>query len=99
MTVRRIPQIFGGNTLYATCAGASLVVVLFSYLGHAPTGMLVATGVGAVLCLLARWRGWQLWQGSGWEYAIRRPPGKRWPRIKVQLNGRAAPVPDQSEEN
>src|ERR1700736_4838702 len=39
VTVRRIPQIFGGNTLYATCAvAASLVAVLFNALGHAPTG-------------------------------------------------------------
>jgi uncharacterized membrane protein YeiH len=99
LTVRRIPQIFGGNTLYATCAvAASLVAVLFNSLGHAPTGTLAATGVGAGLCLLARWRGWQLWQGLGWEYAIRRPPGKRWPRIRVQINGRAAPTPEQSAE-
>ena len=87
LTVRRIPQIFGGNTLYATCAvAASVVVVIFSYHGHAPIGMVVATCVGAALCLLARWRGWQLWQGLAWEYAIQRPPGKRWPRIKVRVN-------------
>jgi uncharacterized membrane protein YeiH len=100
LTVLRIPQIFGGNTLYATCAmAASLVMVLFNYLGHAPSGMLVATGVGAGMCLLARWRGWQLWQGLGWEYAVQRPPGKRWPRIRVQVNRMAAPSPDRSEEN
>jgi len=66
LTVRRIPQIFGGNTLYATCAvAASVVVVIFSYSGHAPAGTVVATCVGAALCLLARWRGWQLRPGLG----------------------------------
>jgi uncharacterized membrane protein YeiH len=61
LTVRRIPQIFGGNTLYATCAvAASVVVVIFSYTGHASAGTITATFVGAALCLLARWRGWQL---------------------------------------
>jgi len=68
VTVRRIPQIFGGNTLYATCAIiASLVVVLFSHAGHAPAGTIVATGVGAGLCLLARRRNWQLRRGLEWN--------------------------------
>lgn len=66
LTVRRIPQIFGGNTLYATCAvAASVVVVIFGYTGHAPAGTVVATCVGAALCLLARWRGWQLRPAPG----------------------------------
>jgi uncharacterized membrane protein YeiH len=87
LMVRRIPQIFGGNTLYATCAVvASAVTVLFSDKGHAPVGMVVATGTGAALCLLARWRRWQLWQGLAWEYDVQRPAGKRWPRIRVRVN-------------
>lgn len=100
LTVRRIPQIFGGNTLYATCAvAASLVVVLFTYNGHAASGTVVATCVGAGLCLLARWRGWQLWQGLAWEYAIQRPPGKRWPRIWVRVNRTPAPSAEHPDEN
>ncbi|MEI7714650.1 MAG: trimeric intracellular cation channel family protein [Mycobacterium sp.] len=68
LTVGRIPQIFGGNTLYATCAlVASFVVVLFSYAGRAPAGTIVATVAGAALCLLARWRNWQLRQGVEWN--------------------------------
>ena len=68
VTVGRIPQIFGGNTLYATCAViASFVVVLFCSAGHAPAGTIVATGVGAGLCLLARRRNWQLRQGLEWN--------------------------------
>lgn len=68
LTVGQIPQIFGGNTLYATCAVlASFVVVLFNYGGHAQAGTIVATCVGAALCLLARWRGWQLRRGLEWN--------------------------------
>jgi uncharacterized membrane protein YeiH len=84
--LQRTPGIFGGNTLYATCAlAASGVMVLFSR-EHSPTaGLISATVVGAVLCLLARWRGWQLPVGSGWRPAhttglvrwLRTPPGRR----------------------
>jgi uncharacterized membrane protein YeiH len=64
LTVRRIPQIFGVNTLYATCAiAASVVVVISNHYGHAPTGTVVATCVGGALRLLAQWRGWQLRPG------------------------------------
>ncbi|BBX73706.1 trimeric intracellular cation channel family protein [Mycobacterium shinjukuense] len=92
LTVRRIPQIFGGNTLYATCAvAASLTVVLFTYTGNASTGTVVATCVGAALCLLARWRGWQLWQGLEWDYAFQRSRGKRFPTIRVRVNRTPAP--------
>jgi uncharacterized membrane protein YeiH len=96
LAIRRIPQIFGGNTLYATCAVvASLVTVLFSYNGHAPVGTVVATCAGATMCLVARWRGWQLWQGLAWDYDIEKPPGKRWPRIRVRVNRTPGPLEEQ----
>jgi uncharacterized membrane protein YeiH len=86
LTVGRVPEIFGGNTLYATCAAiASGVEVLFNYRGAAVGGALVATVVGAGLSLLARWRGWQLGQGLAWEYGIERRPGKRLPRLNVRV--------------
>lgn len=92
LTVGRIPQIFGGNTLYATCAvAASLVAVLFTYIDIPAPGAVVATLVGAALCLLARWRRWQLWQGLDWEYAIQRSPGKRLPRVKMWVYRTPAP--------
>ncbi|ETW26480.1 trimeric intracellular cation channel family protein [Mycobacterium gastri] len=94
IAVRRTPQIFGGNTLYATCAViASGVVVLFAHYGQATVGAVVATVVGAVLCLVARWRGWQLTEGPAWHYALRRPPGKRLPRITLRVNSDDSPLP------
>lgn len=76
--LRRIPQIFGGNTLYATPALlASGVMVVFYKLGQPSLGLVLATVTGAALTLLARWRGWQLpeayvWQVSGaWPRAAR----------------------------
>jgi uncharacterized membrane protein YeiH len=86
LTVRRVPQIFGGNTLYATCAViASLVVVLFAYAGFESLGPVAATSVGSALCLLARWRRWQLWQGLAWNFAVRRLPDQRLPRMRMRL--------------
>ncbi len=57
--LRRVPQIFGGNTLYATSAVlASAVMVVLYKLGHSSLGLVLATVTGAALTLLARWRGW-----------------------------------------
>lgn len=64
LCVARVPTIFGGNTLYASCALlASGVMVVMQGAGLARSGPLVATLVGAALCLLARWRGWILPEG------------------------------------
>lgn len=74
LAVNRTPAIFGGNTLYATCAvAASATVVLFSRLGLASAGTLLGVAVGAGWCLLARWRGWQLRGSPKWEYRVRKP--------------------------
>ena len=68
VAVGRIPTIFGGNTLYATCAViASGALVLIQFWGYPQAGLLVATAVGAVLCLLARWRGWMLPEDIAWR--------------------------------
>jgi len=86
LAVRRVPEIFGVGTLYATCAAvASAVEVLFSNRGAPAQGAVVATVVGAGLCLLARWRGWQLGQGLSWEYATERRPGNRLPRLSIRI--------------
>jgi uncharacterized membrane protein YeiH len=78
LIVGRIPQIFGGNTLYATCAvAARAAVVVMNYFGLASQGVIIATLVGAGLCLLSRWRGWQLGQGLTWDDTARRWKAKR----------------------
>jgi uncharacterized membrane protein YeiH len=73
--LRRVPQIFGGNTLYATSAvlASGVMVVLYS-LGHPSLGLVLATVTGAALTLLARWRGWELPEAHVWQ------PSPAWPR-------------------
>jgi uncharacterized membrane protein YeiH len=80
VVLHRVPGIFGGNTLYATSAlAASAIMVGLYRAGHQTTGLIAATVAGAVLCLLARRRGWRLPVGEGW-----RPPPRsglvRWLR-------------------
>ena len=61
VVLRRVPTIFGGNTLYATCAlvASGLLVILHRH-GAGTVAPLIATVVGGALYLLARWRGWTL---------------------------------------
>jgi uncharacterized membrane protein YeiH len=103
IAVGRMPQIFGGNTLYATCAViASATVAGFAAAGLTSVGAVVGTCVGAALCLIARWRGWQLWQGLSWEYSMRERPDKRLPKIRVRPRRAPRPRgdggPDRTEE-
>jgi uncharacterized membrane protein YeiH len=61
VVVRRVPEVFGGNTLTATCAAASAVVMIVAYRLHHPEVRPVSgTAIGGVLYLLARWRHWAL---------------------------------------
>lgn len=86
LTAHRVPQIFGGTTLYATSAlAAAGVVTGFWYAGFGTAGVLVGTAVGAALCLYSRHRGWQLWSGLSWEYRFSRQPGRRLPRLSVRM--------------
>ena len=65
VAVLRVPHIFGGNTLYATCAVVASAVMVGFNRTHEPTaGLFAATLVGAGLCLVARSRGWRLPAGS-----------------------------------
>lgn len=74
VVLRRVPAIFGGNTLYATAAVlASAVMVGLYRTGHSSAGLIVTTAVGAMLVLLARWRGWRLPEPYGWR------PGRALP--------------------
>lgn len=59
--VGKTPAVFGGNTLYATAAvAASTAMVLTPAPLRLTWGTLAGIAVGAGLCLVARWRRWQL---------------------------------------
>jgi uncharacterized membrane protein YeiH len=61
VVLRRVPEIFGGNTLTATCAATSAVVMIIAYRLHYPgAGLACGTAIGGVLYLVARWRHWVL---------------------------------------
>lgn len=104
ITVRRVPGVLGGNTLYATAALAgSAVLVLMSTHGYSTAGSIVATLVGAGLCLVARWRGWILPSADAWTAAAARTVPNRY-RGRWGLRGRGVrstaaddgPIPDDS---
>ncbi|MFP5281866.1 MAG: trimeric intracellular cation channel family protein [Actinomycetes bacterium] len=68
LAVGRRPTVFGGNTLYATCALlASGVAVAGTLIGHSQEAALLATVLGAASCLLARRRGWMLPESVSWR--------------------------------
>lgn len=78
LCVGNVPTIFGGNTLYATCAlVASGVMVGMKDAGLPGAGSLLATLVGALLCLLSRWRGWMLPEGMDVSRRLRPPSARR----------------------
>ncbi|MEZ0049291.1 putative membrane protein YeiH [Mycobacterium sp. MAA66] len=96
LTVHRVPQIFRGTTLYATSAlAASAVVIGFWYVGLAQVDAVVGTAAGAVLCLISRRRGWQLWSGLSWEYDFARKPGQKLPHVSVRMIKDDPPPADQ----
>lgn len=70
IVLRRVPAIFGGNTLYATPAVVASAVMVGLYdAGHQSLGLVAATTVGAGMTLVARWRGWQLPEADPWSPA------------------------------
>lgn len=59
--VRRVPVVFGGNTLYATPAlVGSIVMAVLATQGHPQWGMGAAIVTVTAFCLVARRRGWAL---------------------------------------
>ena len=61
VVLSRVPEVFGGNTLTATCAAASAVVMIIAYRVHHPAvGLACGTAIGGVLHLVARRRHWVL---------------------------------------
>lgn len=108
IVLRRIPSIFGGNTLYATAAvAAGGVLVVLYRIGHPSLALVAATLTGAALCLLARWRGWQLPEAYVWQPSRPRYPRPRWRYVGTRTPGarrerptahRAAPAPERERE-
>lgn len=100
IVLRRVPSVLGGNTLYATCAlVAGGVMVVFFRTGYPVTGSVVATFVGAGLCLLARWRGWVLPQDEEWSalrFARARFRGAL--RLRVSRQHRRRPTGDAHDD-
>ena len=77
--VQRTPIVFGGNTLYATCATVAATVAV-GLVGLTPAGWqgpttLLAALVGSTLCLVAYRRDWRLPEARGWTLRARRSPG------------------------
>lgn len=95
IVLRRVPAIFGGNTLYATSAilASGVMVVLF-HLGRPSLGLVVSTLVGAALTLLARWRGWQLPEAYLWRPGLP-GPGRARPRSRGDTRTQD-PEPEES---
>ena len=68
VVIGRIPTIFGGNTLYATCAVIASAVMVGLYAADlVALGLLVSTAIGAALVLLARRRDWHLPESYAWR--------------------------------
>ncbi|WP_341394274.1 trimeric intracellular cation channel family protein [Arthrobacter sp. G119Y2] len=75
IVVGRVPAIFGGNTLYATGALVAAVEMAILYrLGMPNVGMAVAIVTAAVLCTVARRRGWRLPGPGEWSVRMTRRP-------------------------
>ena len=74
--VRRTPMIFGGSTLYATCATAAAGVAVALQLLMAPVSRgglttIVGTLIGGGLCLLAYKFNWSLPEARDWRILTR----------------------------
>ncbi|MCC9197109.1 trimeric intracellular cation channel family protein [Arthrobacter sp. zg-Y820] len=75
IVVGRVPAIFGGNTLYATGALiASVEMVILYHLGLPNLGMGMAIVTAAVVCTVARRRGWRLPAPGEWSVRLTRRP-------------------------
>ncbi len=71
VTAGNVPQVFGGNNLYATPALVSAAVMVGFYtMGYSTVGMIAATVVGSSFTVLAHWRRWQLPVHSDWSLSL-----------------------------
>ena len=66
-----VPQVLGGNNLYATPAFVSAAIMAaFGQSGLEQIGMLIATIVGSSFTVLAHWRKWQLPSHNDWTLTM-----------------------------
>lgn len=92
--VGRTPEVFGGNTLYATpaLAGAAVVTMVHG-IGYPGVGMIAGTITGIALCLPAQLFGWSLPVIPDWSLdsaaaeMLRKVKGDKSRRAKSHLKG------------
>ncbi len=97
VVLRKTPEVFGGNTLYATSAiVAATVAVVLSPVTSQPVATLVAIATGMLLTLLARRRQWRLPESYDWSpsRAIAMLPRPRW-RLRRRAEGSSPASPDE----
>lgn len=71
VTVGRIPQIFGGGPLYASCALLTAIGTWGVYSWNVDVlWTIVPIALGMGLALLAAWRRWQLPQHRNWQVTL-----------------------------
>jgi len=98
VVLRRVPQVLGGNTLYATCALLASGVAVLSYRqGYADAGLLVAMLVGAALTLVARWRRWMLPLGTNWQ-PLREAPDRMLGALRDRSRTRSQQRQERQEQ-
>lgn len=78
LMVRRTPIVFGGNTLYATCATAAAVTMVILHplisIEWVALSTLAGTVVGSTFCLVSYHQGWRLPASQDWTPRIPRRP-------------------------
>ncbi|MGK2309992.1 trimeric intracellular cation channel family protein [Cutibacterium sp. V970] len=102
-----VPQVFGGNNLYATPALASAIVMVVAQKRGFPSfGMVVATLIGLGFTALAHRRRWVLPQNSEWtlqlsssqvQSMLRARAARRAAKLRARQEGSTADDPQNHE--
>ncbi len=90
-----VPNVFGGNNLYATPALVSAAIMVSMYsMGLPMWGMVAATVIGSSFTVLAHWRKWQLPTHSDWSLSITPAQLRRLLNTRSGFPQRGANPPD-----
>ncbi|MBP3042360.1 trimeric intracellular cation channel family protein [Arthrobacter jiangjiafuii] len=96
VVVGRVPAIFGGNTLYATGALiAAVEMAVLHRVGLPNVGMGVAIVTAAVVCTVARRRGWKLPAPGEWSVRLGRRPRPAGPGANGSAGRRSGAKKEQ----